>query len=142
MKQLNILLILLLIAVCLVLISFPSPVQSATYPVQLNFKPQIQADFRAIREITLQATAYSHTGQKTFTGTWPKEGRTIAVDPETIPIGSLVWIQGFGWRIAEDKIPPGSIRKGAKIDIFMDNESRCWEWGRRNVRVIIIPPRK
>lgn len=94
------------------------------------------------QEMIVQATAYSHTGQQTYTGTWPKEGRTIAVDPETIPMGSRVYIEGFGWRVAEDKIPLESVAKGAKVDIFMDNENDCWEWGRRNVRIIVFPPQE
>ncbi len=32
----------------------------------------------------------------TFTGTYPTEGRTIAVDPTVIELGSQVWVEGFG----------------------------------------------
>lgn len=89
--------------------------------------------------MTVESTAYSHTGNRTYTGTWPKEGRTIAVDPQAIPIGSKVYIKELGgWYVAEDKIPPESVAKGARVDIFMDDENRCWEWGRRDITVKAI----
>lgn len=92
------------------------------------------------RELVIEATSYTHTGYKTFTGTWPREGWTIAVDPKIIPLGSRVHIEGLGWRVAEDKIPEESIAKGAVIDIFMDSEKRCWKWGRQDVRVVVERP--
>jgi 3D (Asp-Asp-Asp) domain-containing protein len=97
----------------------------------------------AQKELVVQATAYSHTGDRTYSGTWPREGWTIAVDPATIPIGSRVYIKELNnWYIAEDRIPEVSIRKGAKIDIFMDREADAWKWGRRDVRVVVEPPEK
>lgn len=93
-------------------------------------------------EMVVESTAYSHTGNQTYTGTWPQEGRTIAVDPETIPIGSRVFIEELGaWFVAEDKIPPESVQRGAVIDIFKNCENDCWEWGRRDVTVKVIPPK-
>ena len=44
-------------------------------------------DVPKYRELLMEATAYSYTGFRTFTGTWPKRG-TIAVDPKVIPLGS------------------------------------------------------
>lgn len=92
---------------------------------------------QASKILTLQATAYTHTGYQTATGTWPKEGRTIAVDPSTIPLGSRVYIEGLGWRIAEDKLPPESIRKGAKVDVFVDSHEQAVNFGRQNIVVQI-----
>lgn len=102
---------------------------------------------RESREMVVQTTAYSHTGRKTYTNTWPKQGRTIATDINLIPPGSRVYIEGVDgwegdWFTAEDKIPESSIRKGASIDIYMDKEADCWQWGRRNVKVVIIPPQE
>ena len=53
--------------------------------------------------------------ESTATGTRPTEGRTIAVDPKVIPLGSRVWIEGLGWRIAEDT---GGAIRGNKIDVM------------------------
>lgn len=94
-------------------------------------------------EMVVESTAYSHTGSQTYTGTWPQEGRTIAVDPETIPIGSRVYVEELGaWFIAEDKIPPESVAKGAVVDIFMDKEAKCWRWGRQEITVRVVPPQE
>lgn len=95
------------------------------------------------KELTLQATAYCWTGFRTATGPWPRQGVTIAVNPQIIPFHSKVFIEGVGWRVAEDRIPPESIRKGASIDIYMGRrEKDAWDWGRRDVKIIIIPPRE
>jgi len=44
---------------------------------------------------TMIATAYTHTGYRTATGTWPSRG-TIAVDPEVIPLGTRLYVDGYG----------------------------------------------
>ncbi|WP_092471489.1 3D domain-containing protein [Desulfotruncus arcticus] len=87
--------------------------------------------------LEVEATAYSHTGNQTFSGTWPSAGRTIAVDPETIPIGSTVYIKGIGTRVAEDTIPRVSVNKGVAVDIFMESNEKCLEWGRRKIQLVI-----
>ncbi|MEG6615360.1 3D domain-containing protein [Peptococcaceae bacterium 1198_IL3148] len=87
-----------------------------------------------VQTLTMEATAYCHTGSMTYTETWPVAGRTIAVDPEVIPLGSHVWVEGFGWMIAEDT---GGAIKGNIIDIYMDTREEALQWGRRDVLVII-----
>jgi 3D (Asp-Asp-Asp) domain-containing protein len=85
-------------------------------------------------EIVVEATAYTHTGHKTYTGTWPHRG-TIAVDPGVIPLGSRLYVEGYGPGVAEDT---GGVIKGLKVDLFMETENECWEWGRRIVNVRIL----
>lgn len=60
--------------------------------------------------------------------------QTIAVDPKTIPLGSIVYIEGMGWYKAEDK---GGAIKGNRIDIFMGDYKKAREFGRKKVRVKI-----
>lgn len=85
-----------------------------------------------------EATAYCYTGNRTYTGTWPVEGRTIAVDPEVVPLGSEVqvscetWPEVNGWYTAEDT---GRLVKGHIIDIYMKDRDQCIRWGRRQVKV-------
>ena len=81
-----------------------------------------------------EATAYCYTGNRTATGTWPSRG-TIAVDPEVIPLGTRLHIEGYGEGIAEDT---GGLIKGDIIDVYMESEDECWDWGRRTVEVRII----
>jgi 3D (Asp-Asp-Asp) domain-containing protein len=72
----------------------------------------------------------------TFSGSKAAEGRTIAVDPAVIPIGSQVFIDGIGIRTAEDT---GSAVRGARIDVFMDDLGQALEFGvKRNVKVYVL----
>jgi 3D (Asp-Asp-Asp) domain-containing protein len=85
---------------------------------------------------TFEAFAYTWTGNKTATGTWPEEGRTVAVDPTVIPLGSELVINGIPGYIAEDT---GEAIKGRVVDIYMESETACYEWGRRPVKMIVLP---
>lgn len=57
----------------------------------------------------------------TATGTVATAGRTIAVDPEVIPLGSTVIIDGHEY-VAEDT---GGGIEGKKIDIFCDSHQEA-----------------
>lgn len=81
-----------------------------------------------------EATAYCYTGNQTATGTWPSRG-TIAVDPAIIPLGTRLYVEGYGEGIAEDT---GGAIQGHIIDLYMESEDECWAWGRRTVEVRII----
>ncbi len=86
------------------------------------------------KKITVSATAYSGDGI-TATGTVPRWG-TIAVDPTIIPYGTKVYIPQFNeYFIAEDC---GGGIKGNKIDIFMNSESQCDNWGKRSIDIYIV----
>ncbi len=87
--------------------------------------------------IIVQATAYTYMGSKTITGTEPKNG-TIAVDPNVIPLGSKIYVPGYGWGIAEDT---GKSIKGYIIDVYMDSRKSAIEWGRKKeVQIQVIEP--
>ena len=64
-------------------------------------------------------------GGPTASGTIPEEGRTIAVDPKVIPLGTKVVIDGHTY-IAEDT---GSAIKGNKIDMYFNSHSAAMAWG-------------
>lgn len=88
-----------------------------------------------VSTMTVSATAYAGDSI-TSTGTTPKAGRTIAVDPSVIPYGTKVYIPLLGKTyIAEDC---GGAIKGNKIDIFMASESQCNSWGVRNIEIQIL----
>ena len=70
----------------------------------------------------------------TATGTKATEGRTIAVDPDKIPYGTEVIIDGQIY-IAEDC---GGAIKGNKIDIYFESHEEALEWGRQEKEVTIL----
>lgn len=77
---------------------------------------------------------------KTYTGTTVTEGRTIAVDPKVIPLGWWVYIEGIGFRRAEDT---GSAVKGNTIDVYYESESYANRFGtKRGYTVYVIGPKK
>ena len=68
---------------------------------------------------------------RTASGTIPREGRTIAVDPEIIPLGTTVFIDGREY-IAEDT---GGGIHGNVIDVFHESHDAALNWGKRTVTV-------
>lgn len=62
----------------------------------------------------------------TATGTKITVGRTVAVDPTRIPYGTQMYIEGYGWRTAEDC---GGAVKGNHIDIAVDNHNTAMSMG-------------
>ena len=91
-----------------------------------------------LKTLTVEATAYSgHT--ITAMGTKPVRDpngiSTIAVDPNVIPLGSKVFIPGYGYAIAADT---GGVILGNKIDLFMNSKEECTAFGRQTVTVHII----
>jgi len=76
----------------------------------------------------------------TASGAKVKENHTIAVDPDVIPLGTLVYIDGIGIRKAEDI---GSAIKGHKIDIYIPDLEEALEFGvKKNVKVYVLGKEK
>ncbi|EXX86128.1 hypothetical protein BG53_06555 [Paenibacillus darwinianus] len=76
----------------------------------------------------------------TASGAKVKEGRTIAVDPKVIPIGWWVYIEGIGFRRAEDT---GSAVKGNKIDVYYDSQKYAMKFGKKKgFTVYVLGPNK
>lgn len=85
--------------------------------------------------LMMEATAYTHTGERTATGAWPQAYFTVATDPSVIPMGTRLYIEGYGYGVAQDT---GGAIQGNIIDVFFDTESECVNWGRRMVQVTIL----
>ncbi|WP_208607711.1 3D domain-containing protein [Paenibacillus pectinilyticus] len=77
---------------------------------------------------------------KTYTGTTVTEGRTIAVDPKVIPLGWWVYIEGIGFRRAEDI---GSGVKGQMIDVYYEDHGYANKFGtKQGYTVYVVGPKK
>ncbi|OUB54723.1 enterotoxin [Bacillus thuringiensis serovar sylvestriensis] len=61
--------------------------------------------------------------------------KLIAVDPSVIPLGSKVWVEGYGVAIAGDT---GGAIKGNKIDVLMPDKGTSSNWGRKTVTVKVL----
>ncbi len=70
----------------------------------------------------------------TYTETVATEGRTIAVDPDVIPLGSIVEINGAEY-VAEDI---GGAIKGDRIDLYFDSHQDALEWGVQYKDIFLI----
>jgi len=120
-------------------------------PVAKNTETQPKPDTKPTqggKEFYVTATAYtadpSENGYKPGETVKSKLGhnltanpnmKLIAVDPSVIPLGSTVYVEGYGTAIAGDT---GSAIKGHIIDLLMPNSAQANDWGRRTVKVKIL----
>ncbi|HEX6922783.1 MAG TPA: peptidoglycan-binding protein [Bacillales bacterium] len=100
------------------------------------------ADKESVRTFYVESTAYTAycPGCSGITATGinlienPK-AKVIAVDPDVIPLGSTVWVEGYGYAIAGDT---GGAINGMRIDVFIPNHAKAMHWGRRKVKVKVF----
>jgi 3D (Asp-Asp-Asp) domain-containing protein len=109
-------------------------------------------DEQVLTTITVMATGYTagyeSTGKRpnhplygiTFSGVKVRRDKnslsTIAADPEIFPLGSILYIPGYGYGIVADT---GSAIKGKKIDLYFSTIKQVYrEWGKKEVDVQII----
>lgn len=96
------------------------------------------------KQIKVTMTAYSAgdprqgTGWRTATGRHAKHPG-VAVDPKVIPLGSKVYIPGYGWRLADDT---GGAIKGKRVDLRLTSRGECMKFGKRRVWVRVMEKKK
>lgn len=120
----------------------PAPKLAPTpQPAAQQTSPQ-PAEQTAGKEITMKATAYTANCEGcsgvTATGINLKENpdaKVISVDPSVIPLGSKVYVEGYGYATAGDT---GSAIKGNKIDIFFPSHEQAVQWGVKTVSVKVV----
>lgn len=61
--------------------------------------------------------------------------KVIAVDPNVIPLGTKVWVEGYGNAIAGDT---GGAIKGNKIDVLVQTKQQAYSWGRKKVKIKVL----
>jgi 3D (Asp-Asp-Asp) domain-containing protein len=116
----------------------PTEVKSSTMTKEVQEKEEQPEG----ETLTVTATAYTAECDGcsgiTYTGINLNEDRNakvIAVDPTVIPLGSKVYVEGYGYAIAGDI---GSAIKGNRIDIHVPTKEEAFNWGVREVKVTIV----
>ncbi len=79
---------------------------------------------------SFETTCYSLRGT-TKSGV-PVSEEAVAVDPRVIPLGTRIFIEGIGTRVAVDT---GANIKGRRLDIWHPSSSYCREFGRKALSV-------
>jgi 3D (Asp-Asp-Asp) domain-containing protein len=91
---------------------------------------------RYFRKLNVWATSYTGNcpgcSGRTFSGTEVKRG-TIAIDPKVIPLGTKIYVPGYGFGVAEDT---GGAIKGNKIDLGF--EILSGQWSARWVEIYLL----
>lgn len=95
------------------------------------------------KSLKVRATAYSNnggdgngytaSGRKTLRD--PSGYSTIAVDPRIIPLGTRLYVEGYGYAIAADT---GGAIKGNTIDVFFNSSSEVYNWGVKYVNIYVL----
>ena len=91
----------------------------------------------------MESTAYSSDpadalGGGTVTATGQNlltNPMAVAVDPNVIPLGTRLYVEGYGEAIASDT---GGAIKGNIVDVHFSTYEQCIQWGRRQVKVTIL----
>lgn len=90
------------------------------------------------RIVNMEASAYTTqdpgNGSFTYRGNQLRKG-LVAVDPNVIPLGTRLYIEGYGYAIADDT---GGYIKGNRIDLAYESRNEALKFGRRTVPVYIL----
>lgn len=94
------------------------------------------------RVLTLVATAYDgcykcnypYYGYPSYIGL-PLARGIVAVDPNVIPMGTRLYVEGYGEAIAADQ---GNAIKGNRIDLYFDTHQQALDYGMKTVKVTIL----
>jgi uncharacterized protein YabE (DUF348 family) len=101
---------------------------------------------RFVRALKMTATAYDaafeSTGKNpghpqygiTYSGLRVRHG-IVAVDPKVIPLGTWLYVEGYGEAIAADK---GGAIKGNRIDLYYESSKDVARYGKRTVKVYVL----
>jgi len=117
------------------------PAESALAAAARPFPPKNVRGTSAVHLGTFAVRAYTHShprggaSNKTALGTVPATGRTVAVDPHVIPLGSRIHIEGVGERIVEDT---GGKIKGRRLDLFLPSAADCRQFGVQSQEVLLL----
>ena len=83
---------------------------------------------------TLNISAYTHSGNPTASGVYPKVGMCAA---DHLPFGARVTLPDGRTLIVTDRFGGGFVDK---LDVFLETESECWKWGRKTLKCKVEIP--
>jgi len=117
-------------------------IQLAAIKPSNSAEAAVKEEIKVKEQITVAATAYTAECQgcsgTTKTGINLLENpdeKVIAVDPDIIPLGSKVYVEGYGYAVAGDI---GGGINGHEIDVFLSEQQDAVDWGRQQVKVAIV----
>ncbi|MED0969779.1 enterotoxin [Bacillus cereus] len=123
----------------------PAPVKTAAKPAVKAAETNEPSDGRDLTVVATAYTAHPSENGGTYGGrvltamghdlTANPNMKMIAVDPKVIPLGSKVWVEGYGEAIAGDT---GGAIKGNRIDVLVGSDAAANKWGRKSVKVKIL----
>ncbi len=102
----------------------------------LEDEPKFQGKYKKKMEMhTTAYTPYDGGGQgHTSLGNIAGKGHA-AVDPDVIPLGSIIFIEGYGYALADDI---GGAIKGDIVDVGVETLEQAYQWGSRDVTVYVV----
>ncbi|MFE4093703.1 LysM peptidoglycan-binding domain-containing protein [Priestia sp. YIM B13484] len=116
--------------------------QKEQQQAQAQQQPAESSQQASGKSMTVEATAYTANcagcSGTTATGVDLKANpnqKVIAVDPSVIPLGSKVYVEGYGEAVAADT---GGAIKGNRIDVFVPSEGDAQQFGRKSVKITVM----
>ncbi|WP_394548250.1 3D domain-containing protein [Priestia aryabhattai] len=116
--------------------------QAQAEQAQQQQQPAESSQQASGKSMTVEATAYTANcagcSGTTATGVDLKANpnqKVIAVDPSVIPLGSKVYVEGYGEAVAADT---GGAIKGNRIDVFVPSEGDAQQFGRKSVKITVM----
>ncbi|WP_426622494.1 LysM peptidoglycan-binding domain-containing protein [Priestia megaterium] len=116
--------------------------QAQAEQAQKERQPAESSQQASGKSMTVEATAYTANcagcSGTTATGVDLKANpnqKVIAVDPSVIPLGSKVYVEGYGEAVAADT---GGAIKGNRIDVFVPAEGDAQQFGRKSVKITVM----
>ncbi|MGJ9460240.1 ubiquitin-like domain-containing protein [Oceanobacillus sp. CF4.6] len=107
-----------------------------------NASTETSSNHSGSKSLTMTASAFtagcSGCSGTTATGINLKANpnmKVIAVDPNVIPLGTRVWVEGYGEAVAGDT---GGHIKGNRIDLHVPTKSDAYSWGVKTVQVKVL----
>ncbi|AZS18387.1 murein transglycosylase [Paenibacillus lutimineralis] len=135
-------------------VMIPKPMEMMQRPLQPKVDKaekteQVKKKMKTVKVMATGYTAgYESTGKRpnhpeygiTYSGVKVRRDKntvsTIAADLKVFPLGTILYIPGYGYGVVADK---GSAIKGKKIDLYFKTTKQVYkEWGKKEVEVQVI----